>query len=55
MVNAPKHSRLELSEDLLRVYEQALRQRELAAAEHVLCALEELARTDADCHATLDR
>ncbi|CAN7652841.1 hypothetical protein [Acidovorax sp. 93] len=44
-----------LSYALLRVFEQARRQRELAVADLVLCALEELARKDTNCQGTLDR
>ena len=44
-----------LGQGLLRVYELALQQRELGVAEHVLCALEELARLNPTCQADLDR
>ena len=39
-------TRRQLSYALLRVFEQARGQRELAVADLVLCALEELARKD---------
>jgi hypothetical protein len=55
MVHELDDARRELSQELLQVYEHALRQRELGAAEHVLRALEELARSDAGCQAALEQ
>jgi hypothetical protein len=54
MGHKPDNTPQELSRDLLRVYEHAVRQRDLDAAEHVLCALEAMARSDADCQAVLE-
>jgi hypothetical protein len=55
MVHELDDARRELSQELLQVYEHALRQRELGAAGHVLRALEELARSDAGCQAALEQ
>ncbi|MBX3673236.1 MAG: hypothetical protein KF776_09675 [Burkholderiales bacterium] len=40
---------------VLVVFEHAIRHRQAGVAEHLLCALEELARTRMECRATLDR
>ena len=45
----------ELGEKVLMVFEYAIRHRQANVAEHLLCALEELARTKMECRATLDR
>lgn len=42
-------------EEMLTLYERALRQGHPTVAEHLLCALEELVRTEPWCRATLDR
>lgn len=44
-----------LGKEILKLYEQTLRQRQPAVAEHLLCALEELVRGEPGCCATLDR
>ena len=40
-------------EEVLTLYERALRQGHPTVAEHLLCALEELARVDPGCRANL--
>jgi len=40
---------------VLMVFEHAIRHRQASVAEHLLCALEELARSEMECRATLDR
>ena len=44
-----------LGEMVLMVFEDALRHRQPSVAEHLLCALEELARNEMACRVTLDR
>ena len=44
-----------LAQGLLRLYERAVAERRMAVAERLLCALEELARSDAACAALLNR
>ena len=43
-----------IGEEMLTLYERALRQGQPAVAEHLLCAFEELARVKPGCRATLD-
>ena len=42
-------------EELLTLYERALRQDHPTVAEHLLCALEALVQSEPWCRATLDR
>jgi hypothetical protein len=50
-----KRASTELGDMVLVVFEHAIRHRQAGVAEHLLCALEELARTRMECRATLDR
>lgn len=47
--------RRRLEQGLLRLYKLALAERNSEVADHLLCALEQLAKTDPACKPTLDQ
>ena len=44
-----------LEQGMLRLYKRAIAERRWEVAEHLLCALEQLAKSEPDCEATVEQ